>query len=100
MISGNPGWKGLTGKEHKQYVTIVGSLLKNGGLMWGYTHSFGDLRYMGTPPSFSAMFSKGDNFHDFLFAYLEDKVFQKWGLLLKERICSDGSKFFSVRVDS
>ena len=36
------------------------------------------------------MFSNGD----FLFAYLEDEDFAKRGLLLKERICSDGSKFF------
>ena len=35
------------------------------------------LRCMGTPPSFSTMFSKGDNFCDFLFAYLEDEVFPK-----------------------
>ena len=39
---------------------------------------------MGTPPYCSAIFSKGDNFHDFLFAYPEDEVFPKWGLLLKE----------------
>ena len=44
------------------------------------------LKCMGTPPSFSAMFSKGDNFFYFLFAYLEDKVFPKMGLLLKERL--------------
>ena len=54
------------------------------------------LRFFVTPPSFSAMFSKGDDFHDFLFAYLEDKDFPKWGLLVKERICSDGSKSFSL----
>ena len=52
-----------------------------------------------TPQSFSTIFSKGDNFHNFLFAYLEDKVFQKWDLLLKERICSSGSKFHSLRLD-
>ena len=58
------------------------------------------LRGMGTPPSFFAMFSKGDNFRDFLFAYLEEEIFPKWGLLLKERLCSDGDKFFfSLRVD-
>ena len=28
------------------------------------------------------MFSKGNIFPNFLFAYLEDKVFPKWGLLL------------------
>ena len=27
------------------------------------------------------------------------EVFLKWGLLLKERICSNGSKFFSLTVD-
>ena len=39
------------------------------------------LRYIGTPPSFSAMFSKEDNFRDILFHYLEDKIFPNWGLL-------------------
>ena len=52
---------------------------------------------MDIPPSFSVLFSKGVNFHDFLFSYLEDEVLQKWGLLLKERICSSGSKFFSLK---
>ena len=53
---------------------------------------------MGTSPSFYAMFSKGDNFRGFLFAYLEDKVFSKWGLLLKKRICSLGANpFFKSR---
>ena len=47
---------------------------------------------MGTSPPFSAKFSKGDNFYDF--AYLKDEVFPKWCLLLKERICSNGSKLF------
>ena len=54
------------------------------------------LRCMGSSPSFPTMFSKGDNFHDFLFAYLEGEVFPKRGLLLKERIGSDGSKFFPL----
>ena len=44
----------------------------------------------------STIYSKGDNFHDFLLAYLEDEVFPKWGLCLKERICSIGSKFFPL----
>ena len=39
---------------------------------------------MGIPTSISALFSKGDNYCDFLFAYLEDEVLSKWGLLLKE----------------
>ena len=45
------------------------------------------------------MFSKGDNFLKFLFTYQEDEVFQKWGLLIKERICSEESKLFSLGVD-
>ena len=51
------------------------------------------IRCIGTPPFFSAMFSKGDNFCELL-AYLEDKVVPKWGLLVRERICSSGSRFF------
>ena len=60
-------------------------------------------RCMETPPSFSTIFfQKGDNFCDFLFAYQEDKVFPKWGLLFKEKICSNcssWSKFFLLRDD-
>ena len=52
---------------------------------------------MGTSPSFSTMFTKGDNFPNFLFAYLED--LQKWGLLLKETICCGGSIFFPLSDD-
>ena len=37
---------------------------------------------------------EGDNFHDFLFAFLEDEVFPKWSLLLKERICLMGANSF------
>ena len=40
----------------------------------------------GYTPSFPAMFSKGDNFHDFLFAYLE-----KMGSTLKGKIASMGA---------
>ena len=54
---------------------------------------------MGTPLSFFAIFSKGDNFRDFLFVHLEDKVFPKWDLLVKKRMCSDGSKFFPLCDD-
>ena len=41
------------------------------------------LRCMGTPPSFFRHVFKGRHIHDFLFAYLEDKVFPNWGLILK-----------------
>ena len=51
---------------------------------------FEHLRCMVTPPPFSAIFSKGDNFHHFLLAYLKDKVFPKWGLLTwnMQLVCS------------
>ena len=41
------------------------------------------LKCMGTSQSFSTMFSKGDNFCDFLFTELEDEVFPKLGPTLK-----------------
>ena len=40
---------------------------------------------MGSLLSFSAMFSKGNNFRDFLFAYPENEVFPRWE--------SDGANF-------
>ena len=43
------------------------------------SHEIGNLitlRYIFTPESFSS-FSKGNNFHDFLFAFLDDKAFPK-----------------------
>ena len=43
---------------------------------------------MGTPLSFSAIFAKGNNFYDFLFASLEGEALSKKGLPLKERTCS------------
>ena len=54
------------------------------------------LKVYGYTSIYFAMFSKGDNFCDFLFAYLDDRVFPKRGLLLKERIWCDGSKFFPL----
>ena len=41
------------------------------------------------------MFSKGDNLHDFLFAYLEDKVFPKLSLLSRnDRAIMGAYSFF------
>ena len=54
------------------------------------------LKVYGYTSIFSGMFLKRDNFGDLLFAYLEDEVFPKWGLLLKKGICSYGSKFFTL----
>ena len=45
------------------------------------------------------MFSKGDNFRDFLFAHLEYEIFSKWGPLWEERICSGGSELFPLWDD-
>ena len=41
----------------------------------------------------------GDDFSDFLFAFLKKEIFPKLGLLLNERIFSDGRKFFPLRND-
>ena len=51
----------------------------------GYMHiaPFHSQPLTGTPSSFSAMFSKGGNFCDFLFSYFEDEVFRKRGSTLK-----------------
>lgn len=43
---------------------------------------------MGTLTCFSAIFTKGNNFSDFLFVPLYNKVLPKLGLLVTERICS------------
>ena len=43
-------------------------------------------------------FAKGDNFYSQEVASQIFQIFQKWGLLLKERICSQGSKFFLLRI--
>ena len=48
---------------------------------------------MGTSPAFSTIFSKEGNIRDFLFAYLQNSL-SKWGLLLKQRICSDEANVF------
>ena len=53
---------------------------------------------MGTPSIVLPFFRKGENSHDFLFAFLLMQPFQK-GLLFKERIFSWWSKFFPLRVD-
>ena len=44
-------------------------------------------------------FSKEDNFCIFPFASLDNKILPTSGLLLKEKICSYRSKFFSLRAD-
>ena len=61
---------------------------------------FANLRCMGTLPCLAAIFTKGNNFCDFLFALFDKETLARLGLLLKEIICSYRSKFFCVRVDS
>ena len=48
----------------------------------------------------SAIVIKGSNYCYYLFAFLDIIAFPNWGFVLKERIYSLGSKFFSFRVDS
>ena len=48
-------------------------------------------------PYFSIIFSGEDNFCDFLIAS-HDEALHKWGLLLKERIYSKGSKFSALKL--
>ena len=49
---------------------------------------------MSTPPSFSAWLPKGDNIRAFLFAYLENEVLLKRGLLLKKEFASKEANSF------
>ena len=51
---------------------------------------------MGTHLHFVLPFLLGDNFFVFLFAFLNEGL-SKWDLLLQERICSQGNKFFPLR---
>ena len=44
------------------------------------------------------LFQTGYNFCEFLFATLNEITFLKWGLLLKERTCSNRSKFSPLIV--
>ena len=48
---------------------------------------------------FSNVVDKEGNFHDFLFASLDYKTIANKDQLIKERICSSGSKFFPLQVD-
>ena len=54
---------------------------------------------MVTPLCFSSIFTKGNNFCDFLFASIDGIALPKWGLFLKERIFSKRSNFFPLRVN-
>ena len=57
------------------------------------------LKVCGYTSIYILSFYKGDNFCGFLFSSLEGEALLKWGLLIKERICSSRSKFFPLRVD-
>ena len=73
------------------HMAALMSLLINKGA-WVYFNDF----------FFSAMVMKGNTFCDFLLASMSDKTLPKCrsgDLLLKERICSKGSKLFPLRVD-
>ena len=57
------------------------------------------LRCMDTLPCFTVTFSEGDNFCDFLFAFLDKEALPEWGQILKKTICSQGSKLIPLRLD-
>ena len=62
--------------ENRKYCLKVNNGTQCVGKMYGYNFSF-----------FSTIFfSKGNNFCDFLFASLDDKIPTKQGLLLKEQV--------------
>ena len=50
--------------------------------------------YTGIPPSFSAMFLKEDNFHDFTFAYLIDEVSQNGIYSYRKELAPRGASSF------
>ena len=54
---------------------------------------------MGTLLWLSAIYTKGNNFSDFMFDSLGNRIFKR-DQLIKERICFFRSKFFPLRVDS
>ena len=61
-----------------------------------YDHIY--LRCVGTPPSFSAILTRGITFMNYcLLPWAKKTPFNK-GLLIKERICSFRSKFFPLKV--
>ena len=82
-----------------QYINVCPvprEMLKNEAVGLGFQHLLQDLAnvnawktmfdpYIDTP---HISFTQGNNFHDFQFAFLDNKTLPKWGQLLKERICS------------
>ena len=54
----------------------------------------------GFMPMFSTIFTKGNNFCDLRFLSMDDGTLPEWDLVLKERICSKGSDFFPLTVDT
>ena len=57
------------------------------------------VRCIDTPPCFFRHFPKGNNFRDFLLAFLAVIALPNWSLLFKGRICSKRSKFLSLRAN-
>ena len=56
---------------------------------------------MNIPLCFSVTFyNEITNFFDFFVASQHEETLPKWSQLIKKRICSLGSKFFPLRVDS
>ena len=55
--------------------------------VYGYTSIF-----------FSAIFSKADNFRDFLYAYLEEEVYPVWVLLLRKEMGANSFLFEMTQI--
>ena len=102
-----PRFLGLFWEE----IPIYSKLQKNDSHVWGQsTHFMAELKWyqkrskpeklwrMDIPSYFYVMFTKVDNF--FFSVFLNNKALPQGGKPLKERICSYGSKFFLLRVDS
>ena len=70
-------------KTMKTYLWVSSAAVVIGALRvkaWGNTFMF------------SHLFPKGKQLCDFLFISPDDKILQKWGLLLQEKFCAKGSK--------
>ena len=52
------------------------------------------LKVYGYTFMFFCTVTKGNNFHGFLFAFLDDIALSKWDLFIKETICSWGANSF------
>lgn len=87
-------------REEEQYNQNLLYLLSlHKALIMSIPRSCWDLKCMSHFQGFLPSFTKKDNFYDILFASPRDETLDKRGLLLKERIFYEWSKFLSPRAD-